>query len=138
MRRVFVDTVALIALGNQRDDLHKQTREIQKQLAILPVQFITTNLIIAEFCNAFSSIKLRQVATEMVEGILKSQRWQYVHINEHLMQQSYVLYKGMTDKNWGLVDCSSIVIAQQMQIEEIFTADHHFEQAGFQILLKPA
>jgi predicted nucleic acid-binding protein len=54
MRRVFVDTVALIALGNQRDDLHKQTREIQKQFAITPVQFITTNLIIAEFCNAFS------------------------------------------------------------------------------------
>jgi hypothetical protein len=136
MKPIFVDTAAFIALGNQRDDSHKQARHIQKQLAKQPVQFVTTNLVIAEYCNAFSSIKLRTIAITTVETIFVSKRWQYVHIDENLMQQSYVLYKQMTDKNWGLVDCSSIVLAKQMQIQEIFTTDHHFEQAGFQILLK--
>jgi len=136
MTPIFVDTVALIALGNQRDDLHEQARKIQKQLVVIPVQWVTTNLIIAEFCNAFSTIKLRNVAIEIVDSILKSKRWQYIHISENLMQQSYFLYKEMSDKDWGLVDCSSIIVANQMQIKEIFTADHHFEQAGFQILLK--
>lgn len=136
MKQIFVDTVALIALSNQRDDLHEQTREMQKQLALMPIRFVTTNLIISEFCNAFSSIKFRHIAIKLVDSILKSQRWHYVHIDEVIMQQSYVLYKEMVDKNWGLVDCSSIVIARQMQINEVFTADHHFEQAGFQILLK--
>ncbi len=136
MRKIFVDTAALIALGNQRDDLHGQARDIQKQLAKLSVQFVTTNLVIAEYCNAFSSIKLRHIATSTVESIFISKRWQYIHIDEYLMQQSYVLYNKMIDKSWGLVDCSSIVLAKQMQIQEIFTADHHFEQAGFEILLK--
>lgn len=101
-----------------------------------PVQWVTTDLIITEFLNAFSAKKLRNVATKMVDSILVSEQWQRIHINEDLMQQSYLLYKKMTDKDWGLVDCSSITIARQMQIKEIFTADHHFEQAGFQILLK--
>jgi predicted nucleic acid-binding protein len=126
----------LIALGNQRDDLHEQATKIQKQLAKLPVQFVTTNLVISEYCNAFSSIKLRHIAISTVESIFISKRWQYIHIDENIMQQSYVLYKQMIDKSWGLVDCSSIVLAKQMQIQEIFTADHHFEQAGFTILLK--
>lgn len=136
MRKIFVDTAALIALGNQRDDLHEQATKIQKRLAKLPVQFVTTNLVISEYCNAFSSIKLRHIAISTVESIFISKRWQYIHIDENIMQQSYVLYKQMIDKSWGLVDCSSIVLAKQMQIQEIFTADHHFEQAGFEILLK--
>lgn len=37
----------------------------------------------------------------------------------------------MADKEWGLVDCTSIVLAKEMGIHEIFTTDHHFEQAGF-------
>jgi len=99
MRQIFVDTAAFIALGNQRDDLHKQARHVQKQLAKLPVQFVTTNLVIAEYCNAFSSIKLRTIAITTVETIFVSKRWQYIHIDENLMQQSYVLYKQMTDIN---------------------------------------
>jgi len=87
----------------------------------------------AEYCNAFSAIKLRPIAITTLESLLVSKRWQYIHIDENLMEQSYVLSKQMIDKNWGLVDCRSIVIAKQRQLGEIFTADHHFEQAGFQI-----
>lgn len=42
----------------------------------------------------------------------------------------------MMDKEWGLVDCASIHVAKNMGIKDIFSTDHHFEQAGFQILLK--
>jgi len=135
MKQIFVDTAALIALTNQRDDLYEKARSIQKQLAIIPTQFITTNLIIAEYCNAFSAVKLRAIAIMTVESIFASKRWKYIHVDENLMQQSYVLYKKMQDKNWGLIDCSSIVVSKQLKIKRIFTADHHFEQAGFQILL---
>ncbi len=42
----------------------------------------------------------------------------------------------MTDKEWGFVDCTSILVAKDMGIKDVFSADHHFEQAGFNILLK--
>jgi len=40
------------------------------------------------------------------------------------------------DKEWGMTDCVSISLMSQRGITKTFTADNHFEQAGFQILLK--
>ncbi len=51
------------------------------------------------------------------------------------MNKGLELFKRMLDKEWGLVDCTSIAIANDLGITEIFTTDHHFEQAGFNILL---
>jgi len=42
----------------------------------------------------------------------------------------------MTDKEWSLIDCISIIIAEEFRITDIFSNDHHFEQAGFNILMK--
>jgi len=52
-----------------------------------------------------------------------------------LMDEGFRLYKKMKDKSWGLVDCISIITAKKFGCTDIFTADHHFEQAGFRILL---
>ena len=41
----------------------------------------------------------------------------------------------MTDKEWGLVDCSSIIVAREREITEVFSTDRHFKQASFTILL---
>lgn len=40
------------------------------------------------------------------------------------------------DKDWSLTDCISFVVMEQHGISEALTADHHFEQAGFTVLLK--
>jgi predicted nucleic acid-binding protein len=40
------------------------------------------------------------------------------------------------DKEWGLTDCISFVVMQEQGLTDALTADHHFEQAGFTILLK--
>jgi len=45
------------------------------------------------------------------------------------------LYRSRLDKEWSLTDCTSIVVAQKERIEQVFSSDHHFEQAGFVKLL---
>jgi hypothetical protein len=39
------------------------------------------------------------------------------------------------DKEWGLTDCVSFVVMQQMSITDALTTDDHFRQAGFRVLL---
>jgi len=34
------------------------------------------------------------------------------------------------------LDTSGLILAQDRKVREVFSADHHFEQAGFEILLK--
>ena len=45
-------------------------------------------------------------------------------------------YRARQDKEWSLVDCASILIMQTEGITEALTHDHHFEQAGFKVLLR--
>ena len=45
-------------------------------------------------------------------------------------------YRDRLDKTWGLVDSCSMVVMEQQDMSDVFTNDHHFEQAGFRCLLR--
>lgn len=132
---VFMDTAALIALGNSRDTLHETANQIRQQLVKRRSRFLTTNLIIAEFCNSFSAVRLRPTAIQIVDSIYQSSYWECLHIDPIWMRKGLELFKQMDDKDWGLVDCTSIVVARHFGVKVVFTTDHHFTQAGFQVLL---
>jgi len=40
------------------------------------------------------------------------------------------------DKPWSLTDCISFVVMEQLGLVDALSADHHFEQAGFNILMR--
>jgi predicted nucleic acid-binding protein len=100
------------------------------------VTFITTNAILLEFGNAFSTIHLKPFAIKLINAIMQSKRWKSIEIDQSIMNRGIELFSQMIDKEWGLVDCCSMVVAKDMSIRNIFSTDHHFEQAGFDILLK--
>lgn len=62
--------------------------------------------------------------------------WWCVSTDETLVERGFQKFKQINDKEWGLVDCVSMIVSKDNEITEIFTTDHHFEQAGFKILLK--
>ena len=51
------------------------------------------------------------------------------------VRQGPRIYEQRPDKTWSLTDCISFVVMNQEGIHQAMTADHHFEQAGFSILL---
>ena len=136
MKSVFVDNSALIALGNKQDTFYRQAQKIRRELIKTQRKFVTTSFVIVELCSAFSGVKLRSTAIDTVESIYKSDKWMYLDVDRKLMTKGFEHFKQMADKEWTLVDCVSMIVAKEFGIIEIFTNDHHFEQAGFQILLK--
>ena len=131
-----MDTAGLIALGNKQDTFHEKSWEIQRKLVLGNASFMCSDFVIAEFCNGFSKVKLRETAVKMVKSIYESERWEIVPVSDSLMRKSFNLFEQMQDKEWGLVDCSSIILSRERKLSMIFTTDKHFEQAGFEILLK--
>ena len=51
-------------------------------------------------------------------------------------ERGMLLYARRGDKDWSMTDCISFEIMKDRGLREALTADHHFEQAGFNILLK--
>lgn len=47
-----------------------------------------------------------------------------------------IFFQERPDKEWGLTDCVSFVIMTERKISAALTTDVHFEQAGFQVLLR--
>ncbi|MCW5205652.1 type II toxin-antitoxin system VapC family toxin [Desulfobulbus sp. F5] len=136
MKQVFVDTSALIAIGNRRDAFHAQALTIRDELRLSQRYFVTTDAILLEFGNAFGAVNLKPTAVKMIEAVRGSEKWQRISLDDTLMERGFQQFKQMADKDWGFVDCISILVARDMGIKEIFSTDHHFEQAGFNILLK--
>lgn len=59
-----------------------------------------------------------------------------VPLSDELWRRATELFGKRLDKEWSLTDCISFVVMQDEGILEALTGDHHFEQAGFSVLLK--
>lgn len=52
------------------------------------------------------------------------------------LEEGLALYGRRADEDWSVTDCIPFVVMEQQGLREAFTTDHHFAQAGFQVLLR--
>ena len=55
---------------------------------------------------------------------------------EELFEAGVEHYARRPDKDWSLTDCISFLVMTEHNLTVAWTADHHFEQAGFTALFK--
>lgn len=135
MTPVFLDSAGLIALLNVRDSLHAAALSVWNEFVITQTPLVTTSLVLIELGDCLSSSRHRSLAIEMRQQLLRSTQCEIVSATPELEIAGWNLYSNRPDKDWGMTDCVSMLVAQQRGATRIFTADHHFEQAGFRILL---
>jgi predicted nucleic acid-binding protein len=133
--RVFVDTVAWIGEANRADALHSKVRKCLKSLRKQKALFVTTEFVLFEVANGLSKLPFRQVAVRYLEQLRSLPDLRIVPFSQSLLALGWVLWGQRLDKEWSLTDCISFEVMKQEQIAEALTSDHHFEQAGFAILL---
>lgn len=144
MNEVFLDTAYLIALLNRYDDLHAQAVEIQATLETTTL--VTTELVLGEllnhFCNRGRDVDengyLRGQAVDNCRRLLEDAQVVVEPQTHELFDLALSFYSDRPDKGYSHVDCSSMVIMKRRGILEVATADHHFTQEGFLILLHAA
>jgi uncharacterized protein len=52
-----------------------------------------------------------------------------------VLADGWALYRSRSDKDWGIMDCTSFAIMTTRKIADSLTSDHPFKQAGFTVLL---
>jgi uncharacterized protein len=133
MKPLFADTSYFIAMLNERDIHHAVADKFARDFTGL---ILTTDWVLLELANYFSNSKQRAVAAAMIESILVDPKSECVEASRDSLLGGLALYHSRHDKAWSLTDCISIQLMQDRAVLEVLSSDHHFEQAGFAILLK--
>jgi hypothetical protein len=134
-KAVFLGTNGWLALLNASDELHQKADAVWHDLGRRAYSIVLTDWIIAETGNGLARTRARDHFSRVAEGLLKDPRCRVVFITATLLQRALDLYLARTDKQWGLVDCSSFIVMADEKVFEALTNDRHFFQAGFRSLL---
>lgn len=136
MNRVFVDTAAWLALLNTDDVWHSKAVLLRSELAQTNHVFVTTDFVLLEVADALCAPICRKRTADFLQNVHRLKSTEVIALSQSLLQLGVNLYSERLDKDWGLTDCTSFVTMHQQNITLAFTSDKHFEQAGFQRLLK--
>jgi predicted nucleic acid-binding protein len=133
MKPLFADTSFFVAVLNERDVFHSLADQLSRQFSG-PV--ITSHWILLELANYFAARQKRSLVPVFIDSLLSDPMMQCEPANAPAFTQGLELYRQRPDKTWSLTDCLSFQIMQRLAISQVLSSDHHFEQAGFEILLK--
>jgi len=134
--KVFLDTAYAIALSLETDTFHERALELAKEIEEQKIQLVTTRAVMLEVGNALSGQRFRKAAVALLDSLETDKNVTILSLKEELYEAAYQLFQSRMDKEWGLVDCVSIIAMLQLGIAEALTTDRHFEQAGFIALLR--
>lgn len=130
---LFIDTSYILALVNTRDEFHLQAKNVADQVND---KLITTEAVLTEVGNALAKPQWREIAVETLEDMRNDDDVEILSVDSELFSKALKFYSSRIDKEWGLTDCISFVVMKDRKLKDALTSDHHFEQAGFQALLR--
>ncbi len=135
---IFVDTSGWACYLDRRQPFHAEAVTFLQDEWRQLHQVLTTSHVLAELTALLIS-PLRIPRPDQI-GFLASIRnnpfVDVAFIDQRLDSAGWALWEARPDKNWTLVDCTSMSVMQEHQLNTALTTDHHFEQAGFVRLLK--
>lgn len=133
MIALFGDTSFFVAFLNPKDANHDLAVEYQDTY---PGRIVTTLLVVTELGNYLSKGPVRRLFVPFVRQLRTERLVLILPWDAALFERSLDFYGRRPDKNWSLTDCHSFLTMKARKLTDALTADHHFEQAGFTILLK--
>jgi uncharacterized protein len=137
-RRVFVDTGGWAEIFYASAPHHASADAFYQQALTFGWQLITSNFVLSELVPLFRSRNFRLSQPQTLDIITRIRAYPYlvlVTVDAAADQQAWDLLYANPQHPWSHVDATSMVLMRQLGIAEVLTADHHFAQAGFTVLL---
>jgi uncharacterized protein len=135
MNAVFLDTSGAIALLHSGDTHHDKARALATRFRGERRPRLTTTAVLSELGDGFVRKKRWEVLDSFLAAFFNDALVTVVAVDRDLLERARQLRNARPDKDWGMTDCLSFVVMTDHGIQEAFTADHHFQQAGFRALL---
>jgi len=132
---VFMDTAGFLALWDAADDHHERAVRLQSDLARKRRRFLTSDYILDETVTLLLVRHSHAAASDFLHTITASESLRLEWVDSDRFHTAAEFFTGHGDKEWSFTDCVSFALMHDLKIEDSFTTDHHFRQAGFKPLL---
>lgn len=133
MNALFADTSCFVAYLNLRDEYHAQAVE---WITASAERIVTSDWILAELGNYLAKSPNRRLLGPLFRALENEERFETVPADRASFLDALNLYMHRPDKSWSFTDCSSFCLMRARKIKGALTTDNHFQQAGFNVLLK--
>ena len=129
----FAGTFYYLALLNEEDDAHPSALQAARSIG---GRLVTTTWVLTEVADGLAPRSTRALFVQFNALLHLDSRLTIVPATQEWFDRGVALYTDRPDKDWSLTDCISFVVMKHLGITTALTADRHFEQAGFSVLLK--
>jgi len=130
---MLIDTGYFLALLRPRDALFARA-QAWAQVARGP--FLVTEYVLWETANALSLPADRPKFHALLSRLRSDPAIEMTTACPPLWEAGIRFHAERADKEWSLTDCISFQVMSERGITQALAADHHFEQAGFEALLR--
>jgi len=130
---VFIDSSALKANYDTKDDYHNQANELMHRIAARQTgitSFVTTDYVLDEAVTLTRFAHSHKKAVELAEATLTSKFVRVIYSDENLFSEGMNIFKQHSDKEWSFTDCLSFATMRNYRMKTAFTFDAHFRQFG--------
>lgn len=129
--RCFLDTSALVALNNTRDQYNKISREISATLK--NCELIISDAVITETYNILRYRLGFHIARYFLKSVLAGHPFLIAEVTPLIRTTTLQILDQYSDHKISYCDALSVAMMKDQQIEKVFAFDHHFEIMGVQL-----
>lgn len=139
---VFVDTWGWLALGYRKDPRHREVSRLYQELLARGTLVYTSDYVLDEIITLLFRREVFDEALRFTEAILASAAGGHIRVERITPERftaAWDLRRRFRDKPLiSFTDLASMVVMQELEIEQVITGDRHFLQVGMGFQLWPA
>lgn len=132
MRRIFLDSSALVAMADRRDPDHRSVADFIQAIKD-QVSLITTDYVLDETVTVVKKRYDYELAVHLGRKLRASEFCRYHILSPEDETATWAIFEKYQDKAWSYTDCSCLAIMQRLDIAEVLSLDTHFRQMGVQV-----
>ena len=129
---VFVDASAWVVTTNAKDSYHTQAVSVYRRLLQSAVPLITSTWTAYEALTIVKTKLGYNQAERLWQGLQRPSVVHLVTVDDKIEAEALELFWEYKDKDWGVVDCASLVVMDGTGCRQAFAFDRHFVEASSQ------
>jgi len=130
---IFMDTGAWFAFYDKKDSAHLRVKNVVTSRSD---EIVTSNYVLDELVTLFKArhITVNQFR-DFVEDLWNEEICGLLRVTETIDREAWDMIKKYHDQEFSFTDCTSFVLMKRHQIKKVCALDHHFQIAGFQVIV---